>query len=175
MADGTTAAVQGASPWLRPAADEVVFRNGLAKLASGVAIVACWADGQPRGLLVSSITGLSTQPPRLLFCVRKAAAAHAPLLRAEQISVSLLHHGDREEAERFSESGRAHERFGDDGWRLDPEAPPERRDSLAVFSGPVRSRIDGGTHTIFILDVSTANAKDGDPLLYFERDFRRLG
>jgi len=175
MADGTAATVQGLSPWLRPPADEVVFRDGLAKLASGVAIVACWADGQPRGLLISSITGLSTQPPRLLFCVRKAAAAHKALLGAESISVSLLNHGDRDEAERFSEPGRAHERFSDGGWILDPQAPPERHDSLAVFSGPVRSRIDGGTHTIFILDVSAANARDGDPLLYFERDFRRLG
>ena len=47
--------------------------------------------------------------------------------------------------------------------------------SLATFAGPVRSRIDGGTHTIFILNVTTARARDADPLLYFERTFRKLG
>ena len=158
-----------------PHADEVTFRDGLAKLASGVAIVACWADGQPRGLLVSSLTGLSTQPPRLLFCVRKAASAHDALLRAGSVSVSLLDEADGEEAERFSTSARAGERFHPGGWRLDPQAPPERRNSLAAFAGPVRSRIDGGTHTIFILDVTRAQARDADPLLYFERAFRKLG
>ncbi|WP_337188044.1 flavin reductase family protein [Phenylobacterium sp.] len=157
-----------------PLADEVTFRNGLAKLASGVAIVACWAEGRPRGLLVSSLTGLSTQPPRLLFCVRKAAGAHDALLRAEAVSVSLLDEADRIEAERFATSARADERFNRSGWRLDGGGAPERLGSLAVFAGPVRSRIDGGTHTIFILDVNRAHARSGDPLLYFERDFRKL-
>jgi len=160
--------------WTRRPVDEVAFRNGLAKLASGVAIVACWADGQPRGLLVNSLTGLSTQPPRLLFCVRKAAGAHAALLKAEVISVSLLDEADREEAERFASCERAAERFLDEEWRLDAGGPPERRNALAAFHGAVRSRMDGGTHTVFILDVSDAKARDADPLLYFERDFRKL-
>ena len=91
---GAVAWSRDPSSWIPSPADEVAFRNGLAKLASGVAIVACWADGQPRGLLVNSLTGLSTQPPRLLFCVRKAAGAHAALLKADFISVSLLDYYD---------------------------------------------------------------------------------
>jgi flavin reductase len=175
MADGTATHSEPAQDWSPQPTDEVVFRNGLAKLASGVAIVACWADGQPRGLLVSSLTGLSTQPPRILFCVRKAAGAHDALLRAESVGLSLLDHEDIEEAERFSSSARASERFNRSGWRLDRNRPPERVGSLATFAGPVRSRIDGGTHTIFILDVTAARARDADPLLYFERAFRKLG
>jgi flavin reductase (DIM6/NTAB) family NADH-FMN oxidoreductase RutF len=171
---GAVAWSRDPSSWIPSPADEVAFRNGLAKLASGVAIVACWADGQPRGLLVNSLTGLSTQPPRLLFCVRKAAGAHAALLKADFISVSLLDEADREEAERFARGERASERFLDGQWTLDPRRPPERPDALAAFSGPVRSRMDGGTHTVFILDVSDAKARDADPLLYFERDFRKL-
>jgi len=174
VADGATHA-EHAAPLGPAPADEVTFLNGLAKLASGVAIVACWADGRPRGLLVSSLTGLSTRPPRLLFCVRKAAGAHDALIRADAISVSLLDEADGEEAERFSTSTRAEERFNPGGWSLDPVHPPERRGSLAAFAGPVRSRIDGGTHTIFILDVNRAHARDADPLLYFERAFRKLG
>jgi len=175
MANGVVAFTREPVCWTPSPADEVAFRNGLAKLASGVAIVACWADGQPRGLLVSSLTGLSTQPPRILFCVRKAAGAHDALLKAEFISVSLLGETDLEEAERFASGERAQERFSDGKWTLDPEAPPERRDALAAFRGPVRVRMDGGTHTVFILDISDAKARDADPLLYFERDFRRLG
>jgi flavin reductase len=174
VADGAALHTDPALSWLPPLADEVAFRDGLAKLASGVAIVACWADGQPRGLLVSSLTGLSTQPPRILFCVRKAAAAHEALIAAEAVSVSLLDDGDLEEAQRFAATDRARERFGDGGWRLDPKRPPERREALAAFSGAVRCRLDGGTHTIFILDVARAHARDADPLLYFERGFRKL-
>src|SRR4051794_6210300 len=55
--------------------DPGAFKDALARLASGVAIISCWDDGAPRGLLVSSITGLSVDPPRFLFCVRKEASS----------------------------------------------------------------------------------------------------
>ena len=176
MADLSAARVTADDGIVRlwPPADPGAFRGGLAKLASGVAVVACWADGQPRGLLVSSLTGLSTEPPRLLFCVRKAAAAHGALLRAEAIGLSLLGSDDREEALRFCSSERAAERFAADRWQLDPHTPPTRVDALATFTGPVCSRIDAGSHTVFILDASTAHARQAPPLLYFERAFRDL-
>jgi len=153
-------------------ADEVAFRDGLAKLAAGVAVVTCRTDAGPQGLLVSSLTGLSTQPPRLLFCVRKAASAHTTLLQAEAIGVSLLGDADVAEAQRFSGSSLAAERFADGGWT--EAGPPLRAGALATFTGLVHCRIDAGTHTVFILDVTRAEARDGDPLVYFEREFRSL-
>lgn len=178
MADGTAAAAQlpeDACEVVRlwPPVDEVAFRDGLAKLASGVAIVACATDDGPRGLLVSSLTGLSSDPPRILFCIRKAAGAHGALLKADAVSLSILADGDGLEAERFSRSDLASERFGAD-WSLEPQSPPEYREALVSLSGPVCCRIDAASHTIFILDVSAARTRNGDPLVYFERDFRTL-
>jgi flavin reductase len=162
-------------PW--PWADPASFRDGLAKLASGVAIVACWDGGRPRGLLVSSLIGLSTEPPRLLFCIRKASMAHAAILRCDGVGVSILRSDDHEEAQRFSQAERVGERFAPDLWRLDPAAPPTRRGALAAFTGQVRSRIDAGSHTVIILDASTVElglreTAAADPLLYFEHGFR---
>jgi len=173
VADGGVHTSPDLCPRPLPAADEVAFRNGLAKLASGVAIVACQTPVGPQGLLVSSLTGLSTQPPRLLFCVRKQASAHAALLQAPRVAVSLLDDADRDEAERFAGSDRATERFADQAWRLD-RGVPVRRGALAAFTGPLHCRIDAGTHTVFILDVAHAEARDADPLVYFERGFRAL-
>ena len=145
----------------------------IARWISGVAVVACRGRDGPVGLLVSSLTGVSTEPPRILFCVPKRAAAHAALLEANQVCVSLLDNTARAEAERFAVSGV--ERFADGGWRLAANAPPVRRDALAAFSGPVHCRIDAGTHTVFILDVSHAEARgEAEPLVYFERSFRGL-
>lgn len=179
MADGTAAASElpgDACEVVRlwPPVDEIAFRDGLAKLASGVAVVACWTPDGPRGLLVSSLTGLSSDPPRILFCVRKAAAAHGALLAAEAVSLSILADGDGLEAERFSRSDLAPERFGPESWTLEPLSPPDYRQALVSLSGPVCCRIDAASHTIFILDVSAAHARQGDPLVYFERGFRNL-
>lgn len=158
---------------LWPPAEAEAFKTGLARLASGVAVVSCWSGDQPRGLLVSSLTGLSTEPPRVLFCVRKAASAHGALLAASSIGLSILAADDEREALRFSSSDLAHERFGD-GWRTTPQRPPLLKDALVALSGQVHCRIDAGSHTIFILNVTHAEARDGAPLVYFDRRFGQL-
>lgn len=158
---------------LWPPADAAAFKDGLSRLASGVAVAACWSDGQPRGLLVNSLTGLSTEPPRVLFCIRKAASSHDALLVADAVSLSILTPDHTAEAERFSRADLAHERFGD-AWRLGSVEPPALTDALVTLSGPVHCRIDAGTHTVFILDVSTARSRDAAPLVYFDRGFEGL-
>ena len=84
----------------RPSVDATAFREAMARLASGVAVVACWDGETPRGLLVSSLTALSTQPPRVLFCVGKTASSHAALLAAQDCSLNLLSDEDQGVAER---------------------------------------------------------------------------
>ena len=158
---------------LWPPAEPAAFKDGLARLASGVAVAACWADGRPRGLLVNSLTGLSTEPPRVLFCVRKAASSHDALLAAEALSLSILASDHTAEADRFSRSDLADERFGS-AWRLNPVEPPALTDALVSLSGPVHCRIDAGTHTVFILDVSVSDSRPAAPLVYFDRGFEAL-
>jgi flavin reductase len=179
MADGASAAHTpsdlDACPVVRlwPPAEAQAFRDGLARLASGVAVVACWSAGEPRGLLVSSFTGLSTEPPRVLFCVRKAASSHRAMLQAEAVSISILTVEQMAEANRYSRSDLADERFGAD-WRLDPVEPPSLPGALVSLSGPVHCRIDAGTHTVFIVDVSAAHCRDGAPLVHYDRGFETL-
>ena len=160
----------GALVRLWPWADPATFKDSLARLASGVAVAACWTPKGPRGLLISSITGLSAEPPRMLFCVRKATSSHGALLGADAVGLSVLAADQQAEAERFSRQDLTHERFGA-AWSLDPAAPPVLPRSLATLSGPIRSRIDAGSHTVFILDVSIVTTRSGPPLVYFERDY----
>ncbi len=158
----------------RPTVDETQFREAMAHLASGVAVVACWEGEEPHGLLVSSLTALSTEPPRVLFCVGKTASAHKALLKAQECSLALLDEADQEEAERFSRRDRAGDRFDPRAWRLDPAAPPQRRDALVEIVGFIDQKIDAGSHSIFIVRVTGAAARDRAPLVYFDRAFRRL-
>jgi flavin reductase len=171
LAPGGSSACQSPRAW--PRAEPTAFKDGIAHLASGVAVAACWADGGPRGLLVSSLTSLSTEPPRVLFCVRKATSSHDALLAAAAVSLSILSREQQAEAERFSRPDLVHERFGE-AWRLDPRAPPSLRAALVSLAGPIYRRIDAGTHTVFILDVSEAVTLRTAPLLYFGRRFETI-
>jgi len=155
--------------------DTTEFRKAMARLASGVAVVACLDRGFPRGLLVSSLTSLSVEPPRVLFCVAKTAGSHDPLTRAERCGLSVLSDRDAEEAERFSSADRGAERFGSAAWRLEPDLPPLHRGALVGMTGPISQRIDAGSHSVFIFDVETIETRNAGPLIYFDRAFRSLG
>jgi len=151
--------------------DEARFRSAMARLAAGVAIVACLDRGRPRGLLVSSLTSLSTQPPRLLFCVHQRAGTHDPLLRADRCSLSVLAEEDVDEARRFSRPDPAGLRFTTPRWRLPEGEPPRFDGALISLRGSISRRIDAGSHSIFILDVEAAESRDAGPLIYFERGY----
>jgi flavin reductase len=150
------------------------FRDAMSRLAGGVAVAACWDGAVPRGLLISSICALSTEPPRVLFCVRKASSSHNALLRADRCGVAVLGEHDRAEADRFSRADLADERFDAARWSLEPHTPPRHRAPLIGLEGPIGHRIDAGTHTIFILNVREVRSTADRPLVYFDRDYRGL-
>ena len=154
--------------------DEAAFRETMARLASGVAIAACWDGAAARGLLVSTLTALSTEPPRVLFCVKKTASAHEAFLAADECSLTLLGEEDRREAERFSQSEKRRTSASTKGPGGSPRRFPRFRGGLARVVGSLDQRIDAGSHSIFILRVSQADAGRSSPLVYFDRNFHRL-
>ena len=145
------------------------FKDVLAHLASGVAIVSCWHDGAPRGLLVSSITGLSAEPPRFLFCVRKEALCHDVLLEQSAVSIALLGAADKEEALRFGNGARAHERFRPESWRLEPGAPPAYRHGVARALCGIDSIVEAQTHSVFIVTATRYELAPAAPLIAWNR------
>ena len=157
-----------------PAVAAGPFKDALARLASGVAIVSCWDGPTPRGLLVSSITGLSVDPPRLLFCVRKQASSHDALLRVRTCGVAILGTEDHDEGLRFASPQRASERFADPRWSLDPAAPPLYAGGLASAHCVIDQAIDAQTHSLLIVTARSLTVRPGPPLVAFARDFSTL-
>lgn len=150
------------------------FKDVLAHLASGVAIVSCWDGETPRGLLVSSITGLSVEPPRFLFCVRKEAASHDAMTASVECGVALLGATDEDEAMKFASASRAAERFAPDRWSLEVEAPPAYRGGLAIAHCRIDSIADAGTHSIFVVTAERSALTSGPPLVAWKRALRPL-
>jgi flavin reductase len=150
------------------------FKNAMARLAGGVGVAACWNGEVPTGLLVSSIAALSADPPRLLFCVQKTARAHDALFHARDCSLNILAEGDRDEAEAFSSTDRTPERFNPETWRLDGASPPRHRSPLVCIVGAIGHRMDAGTHSVFVLNVREAAAREAPPLVYFDRRYASL-
>ncbi len=152
----------------------VDFIDTAARLAGAVSIVAGQDEAGPFGLVVSSLTVLSVEPARVLFCIRKAASCYTRLLASQTLSLAVLGAEDEDEATAFSKRSGLAPRFASDRWRLEEARPPRFDGGLVSLEGEVFQRISAASHTIFILNVERSHHEDLEPLLYFNRSFRRL-
>jgi flavin reductase (DIM6/NTAB) family NADH-FMN oxidoreductase RutF len=150
------------------------FIDTAARLAGAVSIVVGQDEAGPFGLVVSSLTILSVEPPRVLFCVRKTASIYGRLLAAPTLGLAVLGAHDEDEAADFSSGNGRGSRFGSDRWTLDETRPPRFDGGLATLEGEVFQRISAASHTIFILNVDRSRHLEAEPLLYFNRRYRRL-
>jgi flavin reductase (DIM6/NTAB) family NADH-FMN oxidoreductase RutF len=167
------------TPPVDPPVDSEAFKDALARLASGVAIVSCWDHSSregatPRGLLVSSITGLSVEPPRFLFCVRKEASSHDALLAAGACGIAILADEDEPEALRFASPAQAHERFTDPRWDLARPGAPRLHGGLTSAACVIDQIIDTGGHTIVLVTATHLTVRPGAPLVAYDRGLRTL-
>lgn len=144
--------------------------DALAQLASGVSLIALWEGDQPRGLLVTSLIGLSVAPPRLLFTARREASAHAALMAQDRCAATILAAEDRADALLFAASRPSEERFGRGGWDLAEPHAPRFLGGVAQFVLTIDQRIAAESHTIFIAAVESVTVRPGaSPLVYHDR------
>jgi len=157
-----------------PPVDPAAFKDALARLASGVAIISCWDGATPRGLLVSSITGLSIEPPRFLFCVRKEASSHDALLASGACGIAILADEDEDEALRFASPAQAHERFTDPRWDLTIARAPRLNAGLTSAACVIDQTLDAGGHTIVLVTATQVTTRAAAPLVAYDRALRTL-
>jgi flavin reductase (DIM6/NTAB) family NADH-FMN oxidoreductase RutF len=150
-----------------------VFRRACGRFATGVAIAgAIDANGVPHGLTVNSFASVSLDPPLILICLGHAIAAIDVFRQARYFGLSVLRADQRELSERFA--ARSDNRFESLAWRLGETGVPLLDGALAGIECETRQRITAGDHDIFVGEMVRVSSGDGEPLIYFASDYRRL-
>jgi flavin reductase (DIM6/NTAB) family NADH-FMN oxidoreductase RutF len=157
----------------RQTLDGRTFAEATSRLAGAVAIVT-WQVDKPGGLLVRSVSLLSTRPARILFGVDKEHPGHDLLLGADTCAINLLSEADEDEAARFEDQHPVQTEFPQDSWRVQPDRPPRFIASAIHLEGIVDHRINAGSHSLFAVCVDAAEVNDRAPLVSFDHGFRRL-
>jgi flavin reductase (DIM6/NTAB) family NADH-FMN oxidoreductase RutF len=145
------------------------FRAALSCWASGVSIFT--APG-PVGLTVSSFSSLSLEPPLILGCIAKSTGAHDALVAAPTFAVHLLASDQRDLSKRFA--GPIEERFADLDYAAGSDNVPLLSGALARLVCRQESVTEGGDHTILVGRVVEVESSQGEPLVYYSRDYRRI-
>jgi len=145
--------------------------------ATGVTLVTSQDGRGPHGMTVSSFTSLSLDPPLIMVSLERGTRTHDMVSQSGRFAVVVLRASQRELAERFAGAiPDAEPRFAGVTYETSPAGLPIPSGSLAYLDCEVEQSHPAGTHTIFVGRVLGGAASDGsDPLLYYNRAYRRLG
>ncbi|MEU4575128.1 flavin reductase family protein [Nonomuraea sp. ATR24] len=150
------------------------FRSAMAAYASGVTVVTTvGGDGEPYGFTATSFCSVSLSPPLLLVCLAQSANCYPVFAACESFAVSMLRDGQDEVALRFANT--AADKFGSGVARETPAGLPAVEAAMCVVECAIEDRYDAGDHMLLLGRVTWVRFRHGDPLIYFNRAFHRLG
>lgn len=130
-------------------------------------------SGAPHGLTINSLTSVSLDPPLVLICIDYRASVLKHFLRSPHYGINILAGGQQEISNRFAYRGE--DRFEGVTWSRGETGVPLIAGCLATMECAVRQVIEGGDHTILLAEAVVAASKEGDPLLFFNSSYRRIG
>jgi flavin reductase (DIM6/NTAB) family NADH-FMN oxidoreductase RutF len=150
------------------------LREVMRRWTSGVAIVAAEADGQRRGMTVSSLTSVSLEPPLVLVVLNARSDTARTVRKAGVFGVSILAADQQTAAEIFADAQREDARFSVGAWRQGALGAPLLVGALACFEARVLQDHAAGTHCIIVGEVELEEqVREAAPLVYYFRKYRK--
>jgi flavin reductase (DIM6/NTAB) family NADH-FMN oxidoreductase RutF len=154
------------------------FRRAMGCFATGVTVISVDYEGEVQGMTANAFTSVSLDPLLVLVCVDRTARTHAHLHARKRFGINVLSEQQRAIAEHYARHDREPARAEEEaGARFDYTAhgTPVLHRALAYFECRLQSAQDAGDHTIFIAEVEDIVLRSGEPLLYFQSKYRKLG
>jgi flavin reductase ActVB len=145
---------------------DLAFRDALAQFASGVTIVAARHGEELAGLTATAFSSVSLEPPLVLVCVAQRASAYDAVVNAERVGISVLALEQAWVARQFARHGI--DKFADVPLLPGPSVPLVDG-ALAHLECRRHALHPGGDHSILVLEVVSASAAGGEPLLHHAR------
>jgi flavin reductase (DIM6/NTAB) family NADH-FMN oxidoreductase RutF len=130
-------------------------------------------------MTANSFTSLSLNPPLVLVSLEKITRTHDLVKQAKKFAVTILSREDRGISDRFAgrdASGDGDRFAGVKVFQLET-GNSILANGLAFFDCRVVAAYSAGTHTLFVgqvLSSGHANDSSNEPLVYFNRNYRRI-
>ena len=143
---------------------------------SGGAVVTSFWEGTQHGMTVNSFTSVSIDPALVVVTLANNTRTCQMVKQSRLFGVTILSGAQREMSDQFSGKVKEEEdRFSDIKTFHLKSSIPYLVDGLGWLECSVKESIDLGFSTLFIAEVINTGSGYGDPLLYHNRDYYRLG
>jgi len=152
------------------------LKAGMRRLAASVCVISLLdKKSVQHAMTATAVTSLSDNPPALLICVNKNAAAFKALEEAMPFCVNVLNELQQDisvHCASKSEEGR----FSKGKWQLHEEGLPYLADAEVNFFCANEKIVEYGSHIIVIGRLTEVITRDGavSPLLYADGKYRAL-
>ena len=149
------------------------FRAALRRFASGVTVVTTRdKTGRLHGLTVSAFCSVSLEPPLVLICIDKETGSHHALEEIGAFVVNIL----REDQQHYSDlfASPLADKFDGIEFSETSDGLPVLKDMLVNLECRIVNSQPNGDHTIFIGEILKSDVADGEPLVYFHGNYRKL-
>jgi flavin reductase (DIM6/NTAB) family NADH-FMN oxidoreductase RutF len=155
--------------------DSETFRDAMRSWATGVSIISTQTAAIRHGMTLSTFNSLSLDPPLVLVCVQNNVRMMALLRESKKFAISVLRAGQEDISSRFAGRGTENtDRFSGLNTFTLITGSPILKNALAYFDCNIGSMYPGGTHTVIIGRVLAAKRFEGEPLVYWDRHYRKI-
>lgn len=153
--------------------DAGLFKQIMARWASGVSVVTTMVNNEPHGMTASSFASVSLNPMLVLVNVGKQQHTHSRIEQSGSFAVNILREDQAEWGKLFA--GMLPDRakqFIDIPYTTAVTGSPILPESSGWLDCKVYRAYEGGDHTIFVGEVVAGDiAQSPEPLLYFNRSW----
>lgn len=149
---------------------DVILRQAVRRLATGVAVVTVWHGDDVHGTTVSSVSSVSREPLLIGVCLHAVSGLAEVIDQARCFAVNVLSTRQAALAGWFADPGRPRGLAQFDHLEWEPDAfsgAPWISGSLASLGCHLTTSIPAGDHNLLLGNVVTARTGEGAPLLHF--------
>lgn len=153
------------------------FRRVVGHFATGITVITAEREpGVVHGMTANSFTSVSLEPLLVLVCVDQSARLLTFLEEQGRFGVNILKDTQKTTSQHFAKPVQdysANEALGI-RFRWTETGIPLLENALASMACNVVAKHPAGDHTLFIGEVESMQAGQGEPLLYYAGKYRRL-
>jgi flavin reductase (DIM6/NTAB) family NADH-FMN oxidoreductase RutF len=154
-----------------------LFRRVMGNFVTGVTVVTVEREpGKVHGMTANSFTSVSLDPLLVLVCVDQNAQLLSFLKMQRRFGVNMLRSNQQAISEHFAKPLQNPEEEKQLGVRFEwtESGIPLLEGALGQLACTVAAQYMAGDHTIFIGEVESIHEGEGDPLVYHQRQYRKL-
>jgi flavin reductase (DIM6/NTAB) family NADH-FMN oxidoreductase RutF len=145
------------------------IQSCLHKLSYGLFVVSSSFDVRDNGQCSNTCIQVTSDPLRILICINKNNYTHELIQKSLKMGISILGQSGFDHVKRFGyQSGKDVDKYeGVKAKRTPLGLLQLEEDIVGYMEGNVINQMDGGSHTVFLTELTGAEEVDsGEPMTY---------